>query len=125
VSIDKNDYGPRGGNLAIVLCCPNIVADGRLVYFDYRKKSDHWVIRDFIAGVRLDNFDHHSRLTITDIEADASYSEYPVWCNVEEEPAKWRTYLQLRSTAAFRLNGPLNSVRPPNPLSGQWQPIRF
>ncbi len=123
MAIDKDDYGSRGGNLAIVLCCPNIVADGRLVYFDYSKKSQHWVIRDFIAGVRLDN--DHSRLTVADIEGDARYSEYPVWCSVEEEPENWKAYLELRSTAVFRLNAPLCSIHPPNPRSGQWQPIRF
>jgi hypothetical protein len=121
--VDRNNYGSRGGNLAIVLCCPNIVADDRLVYFDYNKKSEHWVIRDFISGQRLDN--DHSKLTFGDIEADASHNESPVWCNVEVQPREWQIYLSLRATAVFRLNGPLSTTRRPNPQSGDWQPIRF
>lgn len=123
MAVDRGNYGSRGGNLAIVLCCPNIVASDRLVYFDYNKKSKHWVIRDFISGQRLDN--GHSALKYADIEADATYNECPIWCNVEEDVDAWRSYLALRTTAVFKLNRPLNSKRPPNPGSGDWQPIRY
>ena len=120
--VNQNNYGPRAGNLAIVLCCPNIVANDRLVYFDYNKKSEHWVIRDFISGQRLDN--DHSRLTFAEIEAGATHDEFPVWCNVVEQPAEWLTYLTLRTTAVLRLNRPLGATSSPNPRSGDWQPIR-
>ena len=116
------NYGSRGGNLAIVLLCPNIVAKDRLVYFDYNK-AEHWVIRDLIASQRLDNY--HSQLTVAQIVADATYDEAPPWRNVEEHPAEWRSYLELRTTAVRKLNGPLSATKPPNPASGNWQPIRF
>jgi hypothetical protein len=121
---DQEHYGSRGGNLAIVLRCPNIVADDRLVYFDYNKQTLNWVIRDFIAGKRLDNFQsHHSTLTIRQIEADAIYSEYPPWLNVETNPEDWKNYLTHRTTALRKLNMSLHGFRQPNSASGNWQPL--
>jgi hypothetical protein len=119
--VNPSNYGPRGGNLAIVLQCPNIVADDRLVYFDYNKKSENWVIRDFITGQRLDN--NHSKLTVAQIVADATHDEPPIWCSVEQQQAEWETYLTLRTTAVRRLNRPLPLPSPPNPGSGDWQPL--
>jgi|SRR5271165_5859695 len=120
--VNQNNFGSRGGNRAIVLRCPQIVADDRLVYFDYNK-SEHWVIRDLIAGQRLDNY--HSQLTVAQIVADATHDESPPWYNVEEHPAEWRSYLELRTTAVRRLSGPLGTTKVPNRASGDWQPIRF
>jgi hypothetical protein len=122
--VNPDNYGSRGGNLAIVLRCPNIVADDRLVYFDYNKKSRHWVIRDLITGKRLDNFQGHSQLTVQQIEADATYDEFPIWLNVEEHTAEWQTYLRLRTTAVHRLNNPLRGNKAPNSVSGAWQDLR-
>ncbi len=119
--VNNDNFGSRGGNLAIVLRCPKIVADDRLVYFDYNKKSLHWVIRDFIAGQRLDN--EHSALTVTEILADADYDEAAPWLNVEERPDQWRSYLTLRTTAVRKLNGSLGTTKSPNSISGSWQPI--
>ena len=122
MAVNQNNYASRGGNLAIVLRCPQIVADDRLVHFDYNKKTGHWVIRDFLARRRLDNY--NSILTVAQMEEDATYDEYPVWCNVEE-PATWRAYLSLRTTAVLRLNGELGSTVAPNPSSGNRQIIHF
>jgi hypothetical protein len=79
------------------------------------------VIRDFITLLRLDNL--HSQLSVAQIEADASYDEFPAWCNAEEHPEDWRNYLVLRTTAALRLGKSITSVPAPNPHSGTWQPI--
>jgi hypothetical protein len=118
-----NSYDSRGGNnYAVVLLCPNIVANDHLVYFDYNAKSRNWVIRDFITGQRLDN--HHSTLTVEQIEADATHAEFPVWHNVENFPADWRTYLTLRTTAVRGLRHSLGSTNLPNPASGIWRPLR-
>jgi hypothetical protein len=119
--INPANYGSRGGNLAIVLLCPNIVAGDHLVYFDYNK-TEHWVIRDLIAGQRLDNY--HSQVTVAQIIADATHDEAPPWLNVEENPAEWRLYLELRTTALRKLNRSLAATERPNPASGDWQPIR-
>lgn len=118
--VNEQNYSHRGGgNYGIVLLCPSIVAD-RLVYFDHNRDRGSWVIRDFIVGRRLDN--QHSPLTVSQIEDDASYDEHPPWCNAEEEPDTWRTYLRLRVTAAFRgRNG--RSLDPPNPQAGEWQQL--
>jgi hypothetical protein len=98
-----------------------ILTHVHLVYFDHNKDRGSWVIRDFIAGQRLD--DGHSALTVAQIETDATYDEFPVWCNVEVNPAEWRTYLKLRTTAVLRLSGPLGSTNAPNSGSGHWQPL--
>jgi len=122
MSVNPNNYNHRGGgNFGIVLRCPNVVANDHLVYFDHNKDRGSWVIRDFIAGQRLDN--SHSPLTVAQIEADATYDEFPVWCNVEVNPAEWQAYLTLRTTAVLRLSGPLRSTSIPNPGSGNWQPL--
>jgi hypothetical protein len=118
--VNSSNYNHRGGgNYGIVLLCPNIVGPNRLVYFDYNRDRRTWVVRDFIAGQRLDNL--HSTLTVAQIEADATYDEFPVWCNVEENPDDWRTYLNLRTTAVLRLSSPLHSQGLPNASSGDWQ----
>ena len=120
--VDPNNYEHRGGgNYGVVVLCPNIVADDRLVYFDHNKDRGSWVIRDFISGQRLDN--DHSALTVAQIEAEATYDEFSPWCNVEMNPADWRTYLTLRTTAVSRLRAPLGSVSAVNPQSGSWQPL--
>lgn len=122
MSVNSSNYDHRGGgNYGIVVRCPNIVAHDRLVYFDHNNDRGSWVIRDFITGHRLDN--DHSALTVADIEADATYDEFPPWCNVEVSPADWRTYLALRTTAVSRLRAPLGSVSAVNPQSGNWQPL--
>src|ERR1035437_8825087 len=119
MAIHPNNYDHRGGgNYGVVLRLPQVVADDHLVYFDYNKNRGSWVIRDFINGRRLD--DDHSALTVAQIEADATYDEFPVWCNAEENPADWRLYLTLRTTGVLRLRGPLNSALSPNPHSGNW-----
>jgi hypothetical protein len=117
--IDPDSYNHRGrGNWGIVLCCPNIVAPERLVYFDYNRQTCAWVIRDFITGMRLDDKD--STLSRTDIEADATHDEFPPWCSVEDRPADWTLYLRLRTTAHFETGGPRVSESAPNPSSGRW-----
>jgi hypothetical protein len=120
--VNPNNYNHRGGgNYGIVVRLPQIVTADRLVYFDYNRTRGSWVIRDFIAGQRLD--DENSILTVPQIEADATHDEFPPWRNAEVDPADWRAYLTLRSTAAFRLNAPLCPAAPPNPRSGTWQSL--
>lgn len=122
MAVNPNNYGHRGGgNYGIVLRLPQIVADDRLVYFDYNRTRGSWVIRDFIAGQKLD--DGHSTFTVPQIEADATYDEFRIWCNAEIDPADWQTYLTLRSTAVFRLSAPLRSVAAANRQSGRWQSL--
>ncbi len=121
MSVNETNCNHRGGgNYGIVVCCPNVVADDHLVYFDYNNERGTWVMRDFIERQRLD--DSHSRLTVAEIKADATYDEFPAWCNVEENPADWRTYLTLRTTAVLA-GGPLRATSTPNPGSGNWRPL--
>jgi hypothetical protein len=120
--VNPNSYNHRGGgNYGAVLLCPNLVASDHLVYFDYNRNRGSWVIRDFITGQRLD--DSHSALALTEIEADATFDEFPAWCNAEENPVEWKAYLTLRTTAVLRLKGPLLSAAAPNSTSGNWQPL--
>jgi hypothetical protein len=106
------------------LLCPNIVANDHLVYFDYNARSRNWVIRDFIAGHQLDNLNHHSALTIEQIEADATHAEFPAWLRVVDNSAEWRTYLVLRTTAVLDSHRSLGATKSPNPGSGRWHPLR-
>jgi hypothetical protein len=118
--VKEDNYSHRGGgNYGIVLVCPNVIAN-RLVYFDHNRERGSWVVRDFICGWRLDN--QSSALTEAQIEADATYDEHPPWCNVEANPADWKTYLQLRTTVALG-HGDGRSLDAPNPQSGHWQPL--
>ena len=118
--VNQGNYSHRGGrNYGIVLRCSNIVADDRLIYFDYNRDRGSWVIRDFVGGWRLDN--ENSGLSVAQIEADATYDEFPVWCNAEEQPSDWQTYLNLRTTAVLRLGRPLASPMVPSRNSGNWQ----
>lgn len=120
--VNAINYDHRGGgNYGIVLRCPNIVANDRLIYFDHNRDRGSWVIRDFVAGHRLDN--NHSNLTVAQIEADATYDEFPAWCNVELNPTEWQQYLILRSTAVFRLRGVLPAPSTPSSRSGNWHPL--
>lgn len=122
MAVNPHSYDHRGGgNYGIVVRLPQIVADDRLVYFDYNRTRGSWVIRDFVTGQRLDN--DHSTLTVPQIEADTTYDEFPIWCNVETNPTDWTTYLTLRSTAVFRLGAPLRSWKAANPQSGTWHPL--
>jgi len=117
--VNRANYDPRGGgNDGIVVRCSNLVAN-RLVYFDYNVARGSWVIRDFIAGVQLENSDSH--LTVTQIEADTDYDEFPPWHNARNT-ADWQVYLTLRTTAVFRLRAPPPTA-PPNPASGTWRPL--
>ena len=90
------------------------------MYFDYSKDTDHWVIRDLIAGQRLDNF--HSGLNRQQIEADAVHDEFPPWLNVEEHPADWALYLRHRTSARFRLRA-AGVVLTPHAPTGGWEPL--
>lgn len=120
--VNSANYNHRGGgNFGIVLRCPLIVGPDRLVYFDHNKDRGTWVIRDFISWQRLDNL--HSSLSVDQIEQDATYDEFPIWCNAEENPEDWRTYLTFRTTAVLRLKQPPRSLVAPNPRSGEWMPI--
>ncbi len=120
--VNPSNYDHRGGgNYGIVLRWPNVVANDHLVYRYHNRDRGTWVIRNLVVGQRLDN--SHSALTVAQIEADATYDEFPVWCNVEVNPAEWRAYLTLRTTAVLRLSGPLRSTSGPNPGSGNWQPL--
>lgn len=122
MALNRSNYNHRGGgNYGIVLLCPNLVASDRLIYFDYNRDRGSWVIRDFIGSMRLDN--ERSTLTVPQVEADATYDEFPAWCNAEERPDDWKLYLDLRSTAVLRLGRPLASHARPNPASGNWQPL--
>jgi hypothetical protein len=117
--VDPNNYDHRGkSNWSIVLCCPRLVAPNRLVYFDYSKNSGNWVIRDLIAGQRLDNF-HAPQVTRQQIEADAEHDEFPPWLDVEDNPSNWEIYLRLRTSAVFRLRRK-GIVTTPHPPGSGW-----
>jgi hypothetical protein len=121
MAVQQVNYDHRGkGNWGIVLCCPRIVAPERLVYFVHNRQSDGWAIRDFISGLWLN--DHHSRLTVADIEADAVYDEFPPRVAVETDSGEWLIYLRLRTTA-YLGRGREVPMQMPNPQSGTWEPL--
>jgi hypothetical protein len=118
MSVNHNNYDPRGGlNLGIVARLPTLVGN-RLVYFDHNAETKSWVIRDFIGQRKLDNW--HSQLSITDIERDADMDEIPPWLNAELEADKWRDYLGLRTTAVLKLHDKPISTDLPNRPTDNW-----
>ena len=122
MAVNHSNYDHRGGgNYGIVLRCPNVVAGDRLVYFDHNRDRGSWVLRDFVGEYQLDN--NNSPLSVAEIEADAIYDEFPIWCGVETQPDDWKTYLTMRTTAVLKLRGPLRPAATPNPRSGTWQAI--
>jgi len=118
--VNPADYRTRGGNVAIVLCCPTIVSPARLVYFDHNPAGS-WVIRDFLAGFKLSN--ETSPLTFALVEQDAIYSEPPPWCNVITAPRDWRLYLELRTTFYTEQRNRNVDVQHPSSQFDQWQPL--
>ena len=118
--VNESNYDDRGNdNFGIVVRCPTLVGN-RLVYFNHNRKTQGWVIRDFIVGQKLDK--ETSRLSVKDIEADVDYDEFPPWLNVSRE-AEWRDYLRARTNAVLRLhNDPLSTVLP-NGQSGKWRDL--
>jgi hypothetical protein len=118
--VNPEHYRTRGGNLAIVLCCPTIVSPARLVYFDHNPVGS-WVIRDFLSGLWLDN--EASHLTVAAIEQDAVYSEPPPWCSVENDPQDWRLYLELRTTVYTGQRNRRINIEPPYLASDRWRPL--
>lgn len=120
--VNPANYDHRGGgNYGVVLRLVAIVASDRLVYFDHNRNRGSWVIRDFITDLRLDN--EHSHLAVQEIEADASDDEFPIWCNAEQEPNTWKSYLEFRTSAVLRTRRPPTRPTSPNSASGSWQPI--
>jgi hypothetical protein len=118
--VNVANYDPRGkNNQGIVVRCPNLVGP-HLVYFDHDTVTGSWTIRDFISSVWLDN--HHSTLTVTQIENDADHDEFPPWCNAQTNSLAWELYLRYRTTAAFRTHA-VPPPTPPNAASGTWQPL--
>lgn len=121
--INLDNYNHRGGgNYSVVLQCPDVVGNEHLVYFDHNRDRGSWVLRDLIAGYRLD--DNGSSLTVAQIETAATYNEFPPWLNVEINPVDWRTYLTIRTTAVLKRTSD-STPAPPNPNSGSWQPLKF
>jgi hypothetical protein len=121
MAVNQTNYDSRGGgDYGIVVRCPNLVGD-RLVYFDFNDARQSWVIRDFVAGVRLDN--EHSPLTIKDIEADAVDDEFPPWFDVRRDAAEWKAYLRGRTMAALRLRGAPISITAASRVSDTWLPL--
>ena len=117
---NPDHYRTRGGNLAIVLCCPTIVSPARLVYFDHNPE-EAGVIRDFIIARRLDN--ETSDLTLADIEQAAIHSEPPPWCSVVESPQDWRLYLELRTTVYTEQRDRRMNLLQPNGEPDRWRPL--
>jgi hypothetical protein len=79
----------------------------------------------FAANLHVEAQDGRKELgtsAVGQIEASATYDEFPPWLNVETEPADWRTYLTHRTTAVLRRTS-TSTPLPPNPQSGSWQPI--
>ncbi len=114
-------YSPHGGPHGVAIVhCPNIFAR-RLAHLS-RDGDSSWVLRDFVTGQLLRCAPPPNRSdsthTLTQIEAEVTYSEAPPFHNVENV-ADWATYLKLRTSAV--LGEP--SSAPPNPQFGAWCPI--
>ncbi len=89
MSSNQNNYNHRGGgNYGIVLAVQTSLA--RIGwYITTLTGTVGPVIRDFLSNQRLDN--EHSPLQVADVEADATYDEFPAWCNVENNPDQWKS----------------------------------
>ena len=108
-----------GGNYVIIIWSPTHVGE-RFTHFDRNPQTGSWVIRDYITGWQLSSND--SRLTIAEIEQATERDEYPPF-HPYSESQDWEAYLRLRSMAVSRQHGLPYSTTPPNPNSGNWQPL--
>lgn len=117
MSVNDANYDHRGrNNQGIVIRCPNLFGP-HLVYFDRDEVTGSWTVRDFISGGMLDN--HHSEITVAEIEADADHDEFPPWVNVQADAEKWKTYLLLRTSAISRAH----NLPTAKELPESWKPI--
>jgi hypothetical protein len=118
----KPIYTSHGGrHLVAIVHCPRII-DGRLVHLSQDGPTS-WVIRDFIAGTMLRNSPNPnaatSRYTLSQIEAEVTYWEEPLFVPVNRV-SEWKRHLEERTRSVLRK--PPSSV-PPNPRFGNWRPL--
>src|ERR1035438_7666492 len=53
------------------------------------------------------------------------FSFIPAWASIyHTPPGDWTMYLNLHTTAVFRLRSGLGSALGPNPQSGIWDPVK-
>ncbi len=107
------------GNYVIIVWCPTVVGE-RFVHFGRNPTTGAWAIRDYVTGWQLSN--HHSPLTIQQIEDDSQRDEFPAF-HPHTRTQDWEAYLRLRSMAVSRQQDLSYSTAPPPMASGAWQPL--
>jgi hypothetical protein len=109
-------YAAHGTARVGVVACPKLVGN-RLVLFS-TKGEYSWAIRDYIKGLMLRSGD--SELTLSQIEADVSYSEKPTYRSVNRK-AEWARELEQASSQHFGKK--YDPTTPALATTGAWKPI--
>ena len=115
-------YMNHGGNHQVaVVYCPTICGE-RLVHLS-QDGQDSWVIRDYISHNQLrrsrSSNANCSTHDLAQIEAAVLMSEPPPF-HAFDNIADWEAYLRLRTMV---LLSQTQTVTPPNPRFGTWQPL--
>lgn len=109
-------YAAHGTARVAVVACPGLIGN-RLVLFS-TKGEYSWAIRDYIRGLMLRSGD--SELTLSQIEADVTYSEKPTYRSVNRK-GEWARELEQSSKSYFgKRYDPSTSALP---SSGAWKAI--
>jgi len=107
-------YAAHGTARVAVVACPKFIGD-RLVQLS-TKGEYSWAIRDYIKGLMLRSGD--SELTLSQIEADITYSEKPTYRSVNRK-VEWERELEQLSIRNFGKKYDPN--RAALPSTGAWK----
>jgi hypothetical protein len=116
-------YWNHGGRHQVaVVMCPAILGQ-RLAHLS-QDSPDAWVLRDFITGVMIRKTPWDStatsRLMLSQIEAEVTHCEEPLFVPVSEVE-HWKRHLESRTRELLHRQPDTMS---PNPEFGRWGPIR-
>jgi hypothetical protein len=109
-------YAAHGTARVAVVACPKFIGN-RLVQLS-TKGEYSWAIRDYIKGLLLRSGD--SELTLSQIEADITYSEKPTYRSVNRK-IEWARELEQLSIQHFGKKYDPNRSAMTN--TGVWKPM--
>jgi len=110
------NYAAHGTARVAVVSCPKLTGN-RMVLLS-TKGEYSWAIRDYISGLMLRSGE--SELTLSEIEAEISYSEKPTYRSVNRK-AEWARELEQLSTGHFGKK--YDPGRPALVSMGAWKPM--
>jgi len=111
------NYAAHGTARVAIVACPHLIGN-RLVLLS-TKGEYSWALRDYITDAILRS--GNSQLTLSEIEADVSYSEKPAYRSVNRK-AEWSRELEKASKLHF--DRKYDPSSPALHSIGMWKPIQ-